>query len=145
MSPKKNRHIRKEPVEMDEEELGGITQLRGPASSGQDKLRLTFLTRQCISKYFGYEMHEAPESQLPSVLISAGQHCRLDNFTLEGTWRQDECFFVGDEQIMRVKGERVPKNCMKVFRNIREKHPHLLEGLVIMQQPNAWRDEVITK
>ena len=144
--PNKNRHIRKTQVEMDEEELGGITQLRGPASSGQDKLRLTFLMRQCISKYFGYEMHEAPDSyQLPSVLTSAGQHCRLDDISMEGTWREDECFHVGNEQIMKVQGEKVPKSCMQVFRNIREKQPHLLEGLVIMQQPNAWRDEVITK
>ena len=146
INPMKNKHIRKVPVEMDEDELGGITQLRGPASSGQDKLRLTFLMRQCISKYFGYEMHEAPESyQLPSVLISAGQHCRLDNITMDGKWKEDECFHVGDEQVIRTKGEKVPKNCMKIFRSIREKHPDLLEGLVIMQQPNAWRDEVITK
>ena len=115
--------------------------MRGAATSGQDKFRVTFLMRQVVRHYFDHDL-DPVGNQLPPILIVPGVHCRLNNISEAGTWVMDEIFQYGDQQIIRKAGDKVDATIMKRWRALRSASPDLFKNIVVMQQPAAWRDDV---
>ena len=105
---------------------GGLTQMRGAATSGQEKFRVTFLMRQVVHHYFD-NARDPVGNQLPRILIVPGVHCRLSNISEHGTWVMDEIFQYGDQQIIRKAGDKVDATIMKKVEGIEISKPRFVQ------------------
>ena len=120
----------------------GMTQLRNK-QVGDEKFRITVVMRQAILHYFD-ESKKPRGIQLPPIVVMPGVHARISNISPDGKWVEDEVIKVGQKTIIRNKNEKVDASIMKQWRKIRSLQPDLVASVVLMQQPAAWRDEVIT-
>jgi len=99
--------------------------------------------RQAIMHYF--DENKKPKGiQLPPIVVMPGVHARISNIGMDDTWVDDEIIKVGQKTIIRKKGDKVDAGIMKRWRKVRASQPDLVASVVLMQQPAAWRDEVIT-
>ena len=81
---------------------------------------------------------------LPSILLSHGSHCRLENIDPEtDTWRQSEDFWVGATHVVRKAGDKVPHTIMPEWRKLRAAEPELFRTLRVWQQPCAMMDAIV--
>ena len=81
---------------------------------------------------------------LPSILLSHGSHCRLENIHPEtGCWIEDESFQIGETVVCRKAGEPADPRLMTQWREWRSKEPELFRHLRVWQQPAATMDTII--
>ncbi|CAE7627376.1 unnamed protein product [Symbiodinium sp. CCMP2592] len=105
--------------------------------------RISLVARQAVQNFF------APDRQpvgvvMPTIIVTYGKHCRLENISQEGTWIKSECFQVGSQTVRRRAGQRVPGQVMRTWRKLRDTQPHLFDGSVrVWCQPAAVVDSVI--
>ncbi|CAE7738226.1 unnamed protein product [Symbiodinium sp. CCMP2592] len=106
--------------------------------------RISLVARQAVQNFF------APDRQpvgvvMPTILVTYGKHCRLENISQEGTWIKSECFQVGSKTVRRRAGQRVLGQVMRTWRKLRATQPHLFaDGSVrVWCQPAAVVDSVI--
>ena len=105
--------------------------------------RVSFIARQAICHYFDPSQDPQGRIQL-SILVVHGTHCRLENITEEGLWKESETFQYMQQTIKREAGQPVPAQLMKGFRKLRTKRPDLFQGEVLVrQQPAAICDSII--
>ena len=127
--------------------MDGQTQKRGADPSG-DKCRITFEARQGVSGWFAgsLEPGEGEEVRghiLPSILVVDGSHARLNNISGAHTFIKYEVFFIGDQKIEHKAGAS-SRGLLRSYVELRKRRPEIFEGLVIMQQPAAYMDEITT-
>ena len=119
-------------------------QLNGPGKPAQEKLRLTWLARQCIDNYFDIE--QVPKGRaLDSILIvKSASHVRLENISLSGEWIASEEFEADGKLIKRVQGGKVHPRLMQGWRELRAQQPSAFEkGVRAWGQPTAYMDSTI--
>ena len=121
-------------------EMQGQTQKRGADPAG-DKCRLTFEARQAVSGYF--DSSDPVGHILPSVLVVEGAYARVANITDDHKFIRDDVFWVGDEKIEHKAGQS-SRGLMKSYVDLRKAKPELFDGLVLLQQPAAYMDEITT-
>ena len=120
--------------------MQGQTQKRGADPAG-DKCRITFEARQAVSGYF--DSSDPVGHILPSVLVVKGAYARLANITDDHKFIRDDVFWVGDEKIEHKAGQS-SRGLMKSYVDLRKAKPELFDGLVLLQQPAAYMDEITT-
>jgi len=128
-------------------EMDGQTQKRGADPSG-DKCRVTSEARQGVTGWFGgsVEPGEAEEVRghiLDSILVVKGSYARLNNISDDHKFIEEEIFYVGDEKIVHRAGANT-RGLLRSYVELRKKRPEIFKGLVIMQQPAAYMDEITT-
>ena len=119
------------------------SQVRGTLPHGQEKVRVTYVDRNVV--YHAHDPEKAPEGQrIKPVLIVPGLHARISNITLEPPykWINTETFEYLGQEITHTANTST-KGTMKEWCELRKKCPYMFEQVVLMQQPAAWRDEVI--
>ena len=119
------------------------SQFRGTLPHGQEKVRVTYVDRNVV--YHAHDPEKAPEGQrIKPVLIVPGAHARISNITLEPPykWINTETFEYLGQEITHTANTST-KGTMKEWCELRKKCPYMFEQVVLMQQPAAWRDEVI--
>ncbi|CAE7232296.1 unnamed protein product [Symbiodinium sp. CCMP2592] len=115
----------------------------GKALTSVVRLKLASEQSKAVQNFF------APDRQpvgvvMPTILVTYGKHCRLENISQEGTWIKSECFQVGSQTVRRRAGQRVPGQVMRTWRKLRQTQPHLFDGSVrVWCQPAAVVDSVI--
>ncbi|CAE7488170.1 unnamed protein product [Symbiodinium sp. CCMP2592] len=115
----------------------------GKALTSVVRLKLASEQSKAVQNFF------APDRQpvgvvMPTILVTYGKHCRLENISQEGTWIKSECFQVGSKTVRRRAGQRVPGQVMRTWRKLRQTQPHLFDGSVrVWCQPAAVVDSVI--
>ena len=117
-------------------------QKRGFDADAAMKFRITVELRQLILEYAN------PVKSLvgclgPTLVVFPGVHCRLDNVAEAGRRRSSETFWVGGKKVQREAGGSAG-NLMMPWRKLRSARPELFRDVVIMQQPAAVTDAVIT-
>jgi hypothetical protein len=87
----------------------------GRISPGEPpRWRVTMWARQGIRHWFNPA--KKPEGFIKrSILIVYGVHCRCENISQEGTWLEDEKFYVNGQLVERKKGEAVRANIMQGY------------------------------
>ena len=95
-------------------------------------------------KLFDNFVHYLTGVVLPSILLSHGVHCRLENIHPEtGEWIQSEDFWVGAEHVVRQAGHKAHHSIMPEWRKLRAAEPELFHTLRVWQQPCATMDAVV--
>ena len=122
----------------------GQNQSRGQETANAEKYRITVELRQVILNYWnpGKEPVGIPG---PTAIVVGGKHCRLSNISKDGTWEENEDFFVGKERVQRTAGQSA-KAHMPEWQKIREHNPALFEGIQgfeVYAQPAAVVDGII--
>ena len=69
-----------------------LGQLDGPGKPAQEKLRLTWLARQCIDHYFNIEQVPKGRAHDSILMVRSASHCPLENISLTGEWVESEEF-----------------------------------------------------
>ena len=105
--------------------------------------RVTVWARQGVRHWF--DPKKQPVGFIKkTVLVVYGVHCRLENISQEGTWIEDERFWVNGVLIERKAGEAVPANIMQGWRKLRQECPDLFQkDVLVWQQPAAVVDQVL--
>ncbi len=80
---------------------------------------------------------------LPSILLSHGVHCRLEQISLDGKWLADETFEFAGQTVTRKAGEKVPAMLMGEWRKLRQAEPGLFARMRVWQQPAATVDSIV--
>ena len=121
--------------EVQEDRCEGQTQLRGKATDGDDKLRVTFRNRLGIFKFF--QEDEVPVGAvLPTVMIVHGSHARLDNIDDEGKWIETEQFYLGETLVTHTAGESA-RGCLASYVALRKEKPELFKDVIVYSAPAA--------
>ena len=85
-----------------------------------------------------------PGKVLPSILLSHGVHCRLEDICPDtDTWLKDVEFIWNGQPVTRKKGDKVPGNLMPSWRKLRKQEPELFQRIRVWQQPCATCDSII--
>ena len=124
-------------------------QKRGCEQGVQSHFRVTLELRHILMKWFS---DADPVGALDcSLLIVAGEHCRLSNIDCSThTWKEDEEFILktpnGDVLVKRRAGESSGQH-MREWVKLKRECPRLFEDpdLEVMAQPCAVVDSQITK
>ena len=119
----------------------GQSQGRGGDPSGE-KCRVTMEFRQGVSGYFADGKEEVQGHILPSILVLKGAYGMLSNIDDDHYFKETMVFIVGGIKITH-KAEKSAGKLMHGLVELRKKEPELFEGLVILQQPSAWMDEIL--
>ena len=141
-------HIRED----DEDEIQGLSegmsQLRGEASTDQDKFRITVEREQaCLG--FCDETTEPQFVPGTTSVTFTGAHFRMSNVKWPAdTWLETERFSVNGTQVVHEKGQPLPDTLAKSLRAIRREAPEfwaVLEKLNMQfyQQPSGFDDGII--
>ena len=121
-----------------------MTQRRsGAGGEGEDeKFRLTLELRHAVLRFFEGP-HIPPEyHELPPILVVWGVHARISNISKDRRWLEDEEFWIGDQHIVRRKGQKVG-GILENWCKLRDEDPEVFEKVIVMQQPSATFDEVL--
>ena len=68
----------------------------------------------------------------------------MSNISKDRRWVEDEEFMIGDQVVRRKAGDKVPGGLMEAWCKLRDEHPKIFEEIVVMQQPSATCNEIIT-
>ena len=81
---------------------------------------------------------------LPSILLSHGVHCRLEDICPQkNVWLRDVEFQWNGKTVKRVAGDKVPGSIMPAWRKLRKEQPELFQDMRVWQQPCANCDSII--
>jgi len=118
------------------EEVGeGQTQMRGTATDGDDKVRVTFRNRLAIFKYY-QEGEEPVGAVLPTIIIVHGAHARLSNIDDEGRWIETEQFYSSGEKIIHKAGASAG-GALSSYVALRKEKPELFKDVIVFSSPAA--------
>ena len=85
-----------------------------------------------------------PGKVLPSILLTHGVHCRLEDICPEtDCWLRDVSFVYNGKPYFRKQGDRVHPAIMPGWRALRKSDPELFTHMRVWQQPAASTDSVI--
>ena len=117
--------------------------VKGPGTIGAERHRVTLAARHCIHNW--WDPAQTPRGEIEkNILVVYGKHCRLETIGEDGTWLQSDRFRDTDGKwVVRRKGDKVPPQLMGTWRAVRQQAPHLLDSLLIWQQPSACFDTVL--
>ena len=129
----------------------GMSQTRSGAQGADedDKLRVTLQLRHAVHGLFGKDLKKKPPAyqELPPVFVGYGKHCRISNIVGppgDRRWKNTEEFWVGGRKVVHRAGTKVKGGMMEPWLLLRDEFPEVFKEIVIMQQPSATVDEIIT-
>ena len=132
---------------LEKEAGGGMKQQRGPEEKGQDKKRITLLHRLILADTVqGNGRRKKPRGRLErTVIVLPGIHCNADYFDIVdnvAVWNRDWSVEVNGETVAYYKGKKlgVIANQLQM---IKKAFPELMQRFLVLQQPAAFRDEII--
>ena len=129
----------------DRQAAEGMSQTRSGAGAVKEdeKFRVTLELRHAVLNFMAGPDALPQYVELPPVLVMYGVHCRISNISKDRRWLEDEDFYVGDERVLRKKGEKIPGKLMENWLRLRDDHPEMFEEVLVMQQPSATVNEVL--
>ena len=122
----------------------GQRQSRGQETADAAKYRITVELCQVILNYW-HPGKDPVGIAGPTAIVVAGKHCRLSNIAKDGTWKENEEFYVGKVKTQRIAGESARAH-MPEWQRIRNENPGLFEGpqaFEVYAQPAAVVDGII--
>ena len=114
----------------------------GGGEGEADKLRITLELRHAVLNYLK-DGEDPVYVELPPILVVYGVHGSLSNISEDRRWIENERFMIGDKEVLRKAGERIPANFMEGWLSVRDEDPQAFEEVIVMQQPSATVDEII--